>query len=32
MNSNKHDPIKDSQLYKILFGKGNYYDPFTTNH
>ncbi|CAD8103627.1 unnamed protein product [Paramecium sonneborni] len=31
MNSNKHDPIKDSQLYKMLFGKGNYYDPFTSN-
>ncbi|CAK95035.1 unnamed protein product (macronuclear) [Paramecium tetraurelia] len=32
MNSNKHDPIKDTQLYKLLFGKGNFYDPFTANH
>ncbi|CAD8205644.1 unnamed protein product [Paramecium octaurelia] len=32
MNSNKHDPIKDAQLYKLLFGKGNFYDPFTANH
>ncbi|CAD8132710.1 unnamed protein product [Paramecium pentaurelia] len=32
MNSNKHDPIKDTQLYKLLFGKGYIYDPFTANH
>ncbi|CAD8081866.1 unnamed protein product [Paramecium primaurelia] len=31
MNINKHDPIKDTQLYKLLFGKGNFYDPFTSN-
>ncbi|CAD8090008.1 unnamed protein product [Paramecium sonneborni] len=31
MNSNKNDPIKETQLYKLLFGKGNYYDPFTSN-
>ncbi|CAK86830.1 unnamed protein product (macronuclear) [Paramecium tetraurelia] len=31
MNTNKYDPIKDTQLYKLLFGKGNMYDPFISN-